>query len=89
MLPGAAGGALPWAVIGHRTFDAKMPPIEIGDDEEKRLGRIWGEVGVHAPSPTMILEPDNVRYQAQNSGQAGQGCRFENYLAGSFERCLA
>jgi hypothetical protein len=30
------------AVIGHRTFDAEVPLGEIGDDEEKRCGRVWG-----------------------------------------------
>jgi hypothetical protein len=65
MFPGSACGALPWAVIGHRTFDAKVTPIEIGDDEEKRRGRIRGEVGLHAPSPTTNIEPDKGRYQAQ------------------------
>jgi hypothetical protein len=52
MLSGAAGGTLPWAVIGHRTLDAKVTPIEIGDDQEKRRGRIRVEFGLHAPSPT-------------------------------------
>jgi hypothetical protein len=43
MFSGAAGGALPGAVIGHRPFDAKVPLVEIGDNEEKRRGRVWVE----------------------------------------------
>jgi hypothetical protein len=61
MLSGSAGGTFPRAVIGHRTFDAKMPPVEVGDDQEKRRGRIRVEFGLHAPSPTMIIEPDKGR----------------------------
>jgi hypothetical protein len=74
MLSGSAGGALPWAVVRHRTFDAKVSSIEVGDDQEKRRGRIRGEVGLHAPSPTTNIEPDKGRYQAQHERQAGQGC---------------
>jgi hypothetical protein len=62
MLPGAAGGALPWAVIGHRAFDAKMPPVKVGDDQEKQRGWIRDETGLQAPSPTTVIEPDKGRW---------------------------
>jgi hypothetical protein len=35
------GGVLPGPVVGHRTFDAKDPLVEIGDDQEQRFGS-WG-----------------------------------------------
>ena len=40
-------GVLPRLVIGHRTFDAEVAAVVIGDDEVKRLGRFG--VG-HAPA---------------------------------------
>ena len=56
MLPGAAGGALPWAVIGHRTFDAEVTPVEVGDDQEKRAGGF----GLNSVSMPPLL-PRNLR----------------------------
>ena len=44
--PRAAGGQVPWAVIGHRTLDGEQPGVEVGDDQEERLGRVGVE---HAP----------------------------------------
>jgi hypothetical protein len=73
MFPCSAGGALPWAVIGNRAFDAKVTAVKVSDDQEKRRGRIRGEIGLHAPSPTTNIEPDKGRYQAQYERQTGQG----------------
>jgi hypothetical protein len=35
-----ASGILPGLVVGHRTFNGKEPLIVVGDDEEKRCGRV-------------------------------------------------
>jgi hypothetical protein len=31
-------GAAPWAVVGHRAFDAKPAGVEVGDNQEEGLG---------------------------------------------------
>jgi hypothetical protein len=48
VFPSPAGDAVPWAVIGHRTFDAKAFRLRVGDDQEKRLGR-FGSNSVSMP----------------------------------------
>lgn len=40
IVAGMAGGIVPWPVVGHRTFDAKEPPVMVGDDQEERDGRV-------------------------------------------------
>jgi hypothetical protein len=62
MLPSTAGSAFPRAVIGHRTFDAKVSSIKVGDDEEKRLGRIRVEFGVHAVISQSRLQRQALKY---------------------------
>ena len=41
IVAGMAGGAVPWPVVGHRTFDAKELPVMVGDDQEECGGRVW------------------------------------------------
>jgi len=46
IVAGMACGLVPSPVVGHRAFDAKEPPIVVGDDQEE-WGRRFG-VG-HGP----------------------------------------
>src|ERR1051326_3769945 len=87
MFPGSAGGALPWAVIGHRAFDAKVTAVKVGDDQEKRRGRIRGEIGLHAPSPTTIIEPDKDSMR-QRSGPVVATVHPSSITTHGESRCL-
>jgi len=36
IVAGMASGLVPSPVVGHRTFDAKEPPVVVGEDQEER-----------------------------------------------------
>ena len=38
LIPGIAGGGVPWPVVSHRPFDGEEAAVIVGDDEEERLG---------------------------------------------------
>src|SRR5262249_33478249 len=57
----AAGGEIPGCVVGHRTFEAKQPGVEIGDDQEEWLGRLG--LG-HSARIASNITHDKGRYHA-------------------------
>ena len=58
---GAAGGQIPRAVIGHRTFDAEQASVEIGDDQEEDGAGVGGRSWPLLHSTNLAY--DNGRYR--------------------------
>jgi hypothetical protein len=68
VVAGVSGAILSRPVVGHRTFDAKEPPVVIGDDEEER----WQLPG-HA-----LLRPIFAAAVSSGSGSSEQQPRMSS-----------